>query len=348
MVLTDAKQFGRLPSAAGVMTRLACARVRQAGINPEPLLKKAGLTARQIDDRAARLPVASQIKFMTLAAEALQDDFLGFHLARDFDLREIGLLHYVFGSSGMLGEGLQRIVRYSRIASEGVALSYTERDDITLDLTYVGVPRRSDRHQLEFFVTTLIRVCREATRRQFHPTRIKLAHRREQDCSEFNAFMGLEVEFAADRDEIAFPASIKDLALVGADPYLNELLIAYCEQALAERQRVAGTLRVSVENAIAPLLPHGKARMGEIARRLGMSERTLARRLAEENVSFNLILDELRTDLARHYIEEADLSISEIAWLLGYQEVSALSNAFKRWTGKTPREARSEIALRHN
>jgi len=172
---------------------------------------------------------------------------------------------------------------------------------------------------------------------------MKLTHRRKGDCSEFNGFMGRDAEFAADVDEIAFPDAIKQILLVDADRYLNELLIAYCEEALSRRQTSAGALRLSVENAIVPLLPHGKARLEEIARRLGVSERTLARRLSAEGVSFNGVLGELRFDLAKRYIREPDLSISEIAWLLGYQEVSAFTHAFKRWTGKTPREMRSEM-----
>jgi len=341
---SDAKRFGTLPSAGGGIARLACVRAKEAGIDPKPLLDKARLTVQQIDDRGARLGASNQIRFLELVADALQDEFLGFHLARDFDLREVGLLHYVFGSSEMLGEGLQRAARYATIANEGMSLRYSEGNDIAIGFNYVGVARRSDRHQIEFWMTTLVRSCREATGRRVQPTRMKLTHRRKGDCSEFNGFMGRDAEFAADVDEIAFPDAIKQILLVDADRYLNELLIAYCEEALSRRQTSAGALRLSVENAIVPLLPHGKARLEEIARRLGVSERTLARRLSAEGVSFSGVLGELRFDLAKRYIREPDLSISEIAWLLGYQEVSAFTHAFKRWTGKTPREMRSEIS----
>jgi AraC-like DNA-binding protein len=183
------------------------------------------------------------------------------------------------------------------------------------------------------------------TGRRLQPSRVRLTHRRNDNCSEFNAFMGLDAEFAADLDEIAFPATIRQMPLVGADPYLNHLLISYCEDALCRQQSSIGTLRLSVENALVPLLPHGKARLGEVASRLGMSERTLARRLASEGVSFNVVLEELKFDLAKRYIRDMDLSISEIAWLLGYQEVSAFTHAFKRWSGTTPRQFRSEVPI---
>ena len=78
----------------------------------------------------------------------------------------------------------------------------------------------------------------------------------------------------------------------------------------------------------------------EIAYRLGLSRRTLGRRLASEGLTFEGILSALRADLAQRYLRDEALPISEIAWLVGYKEVSAFTHAFTRWTGKTPREAR--------
>jgi AraC-like DNA-binding protein len=330
-----------LPTAAGAITRLACDRVGKAGIALEPLLKKAGLTVQQIDDRGVRLPVQKQIRFLALAAGALQDEFLGFHLARDFDLREIGLLHYVLASSEMLDDALQRAARYSTTVNEGVSLEFVERNDVAIVFKYVGVARHSDRHQIEFFITTLVRACRELTGRTVSPHRVQLTHHRREDSSELDAFFGCDVELGAAVDEVAFPRAIKDLPVVTADPYLHDLLIGYCEEALARRTTSRGAVRPAVENAIAPVLPHGKARLGEIARRLGMSQRTLARRLASEGLTFGRVLEELRHDLAQCHVRDSALSISQIAWLLGYQEVSAFTHAFKRWTGRTPRESRA-------
>ena len=81
---SDRKRFGDLPSAAGTMTRLAHARLREAAVDPAPLLRKSGLSIEQIDNRAARLGAQRQMRFIQLVAQALDDDFLGFHLARDF------------------------------------------------------------------------------------------------------------------------------------------------------------------------------------------------------------------------------------------------------------------------
>jgi len=339
-----ANQAIRLPTSVGLLSRLACDELKQAGLRPEPLLKKARLTARQIEDRGARLNVQSQIRFLELAACALQDPFLGFHLAQRFDPREVGLLYYVLASSEVLGDGLRRAVRYTTTANEGVALKYLGSDNVAISFSYVGVTRLSDRHQIEFWVTGLVRACRELTGRNVSPRHVRLAHRRNEDCSEFNAFFAAEVEFGAATDEIILPALVKDLPMVAADPYLHNLLVGFCEEALAQRVSGSGHLRADVENAIAALLPHGKARADEVARQLGLSERTLARRLAAEGLTFSTVLSELRLDLARRHVGDPALSISQIAWLLGYQEVSAFTHAFKRWTGRTPTGMRAQAA----
>jgi AraC-like DNA-binding protein len=83
-----------------------------------------------------------------------------------------------------------------------------------------------------------------------------------------------------------------------------------------------------------------------ISNSLGVSRRTLARRLTSEGLTFTKVLEELRSDLAKQYLKEGDLPISTIAWLLGYQEIGAFTRAYKRWTGKTPKQMRGTRVAR--
>jgi len=278
--------------------------------------------------------------FLNLVADAVGDELLGFHLAQDFDLREIGMLYYVMASSDTLGDALQRAARYSRIVNEGVRLKYRDKQWLTITFEYINVARHRDRHQIEFFMISLVRLVRQLSGSNLFPDRVNIVHHRDRFDSTFRKFFGCDVAFGSSMDEIAFPSTIQLMPLASADSFLHALLIAQCEQTHAHRQRPAA-LRVSVENEIVPLLPHGKAQAPQIARKLGMSQRTLARRLASEGLSFTAVLDGLRCDLAKHYLSEADLPITTIAWLLGYQELSAFTHAFKRWTGTTPKQART-------
>src|SRR4029077_974978 len=115
-----------------------------------------------VADQEGRLSVRSQIRLLDEAAKALKDDWLGFTLARDFDPREIGLLYYVMASSQSLGDALKRIARYSKVTNEALVFKYQEGNRVSINLSYSGVPRHSDRHQIEFCM-----FCHQ--RLEFHP-----------------------------------------------------------------------------------------------------------------------------------------------------------------------------------
>jgi AraC-like DNA-binding protein len=333
-----------MPSASGGITRLACARLRERGKDAAGILSRAGLTVEAVDDPAARLEANAQIEVLDLAAAALGDDLLGFHLARSFDLRELGLVYYVMASSEQLPDALRDIERFSRIVNEGVSLHCTVGQGATVALDYVNFDRGSDRHHVEFWLVTLVRILREVTDSRLAPQRLKVRHTRPHPPADFKSFFGIEIEFGSDADEIVLSRAIASLPIARRDAYLNKLLRRYAEEALALRTEHSG-IRSEVERLLPELLPHGRANVPEVARRLGMSSRTLSRKLRDEGVAFTDLLDELRAALARRYLADRELPVSEIAWLLGYQEVSSLTHAFKRWSGTTPRQFRDSRTM---
>jgi AraC-like DNA-binding protein len=339
--LNSEQDMASIPMAGGGLSRLAIARLESAGVPVAPLLRRAGLTPEAIADPEERLSVRSQIKFLDEAATALKDDCLGFTLAREFDPREIGLLYYVMASSQTLGDGLRRVARYSQITNEAIVVRYQEGNRLLINLTYSGVPRHSDRHQIEFCMFGVLRVCRMLTGQKLVPQHFSIAHHRSGGTPEMARFVGTKVEFGADRDEFALNLDARELLLIHADTHLNDLLLKYCEAALADRKGNPSELRTRVENAISSLLPHGRVIVRDVARSLGMSERTLARNLSDEGLNFTEVLQQLRRDLAVRYLNDRKLHVSKIAWLIGFNEVSAFTHAFKRWTGKTPREMRT-------
>ena len=120
--LNSKQDLASIPTAQGGLSRLAIARLESAGVPVAPLLRRVGLTPEVIADPEERLSVQSQITLLNEAAIALKDDCLGFTLARDFDPREIGLLHYIMASSQTLGDGLKRVARYSQITNEALVV----------------------------------------------------------------------------------------------------------------------------------------------------------------------------------------------------------------------------------
>jgi AraC-like DNA-binding protein len=321
------------------MTRLAFAHAKGSGIATAPLLERAGLSRRQIDDPKVRVRVRDQVEFLNLVATAAEDDLLGFHLAQHCEPRAVGLYYYVLASSGTLTECFQRAARYSSLVNEGVVQNFIDGRVIGIRTNFSGVSRVSDRHQVEFWTATMMRLLREFTGVRLNPVRVCFAHPAKPSTREMSSYFGCDVEFGAAVDEVMFAKSAGDLPLVNADPYLNRVLVAICEEAYSRWSKIPGSIRTRVENEIATLLPHGKARAALIAKRLGLSQRTLARHLAEEGTSFSKMLTEMRRDLAERYLKDESLSISQIAWLLGFQDLGAFSHAFKRWHGTAPRNA---------
>ena len=138
--------------------------------------------------------------------------------------------------------------------------------------------------------------------------------------------------------------SLLALPIATADERLFEILTGYCDEILRQREKKSPDLRHQVERIVMRLLSRGEATVRNVSQELGMSVRTFARRLNDAGSTFAEILDQLRSDLARKYLSDADLAPSQIAFLLGYSEVSAFSHAFKRWTGTSPGEWRTAHA----
>ena len=205
--------MARAPRAVGEIARLAYSHSVSKGANADNLLRKAGLSHEQIDDPDALLEVRSQIRFLNLVAEALNDELLGFHLAQKFDLRTVGLLHYVLASSDTLDEAIKRAARYSSIVNEGIRLAYLERKEFGISIEYIGVSRHLDRHQIEFWMAALMIGCRQLTNRSLTAESVSFIHTGARK-SELQSFYGCELQFDGKR-----PA---DLAFLG--PFAREMM----------------------------------------------------------------------------------------------------------------------------
>jgi AraC-like DNA-binding protein len=329
------------PTATGLASRLALSHLERRGVNPDALLKQAALSATALA-RGNRIPVADQIEFLRLVSDAVADDWIGLTLAADFDLREMGMLYYVAASSQRLGDALHRLERYARLGNEALVVQIRKGSVCRIGLSYTGVPRHLDRHQMELLSLAFLRLCRQLAGQKVMPLAASFIHHRSGDMREVRRHFGDAVEFGASADEICLDPALLDLGVASQDPFLNELMLRSCEEAIAGRSSNLSPFRTLVENTIAPLLPHAEVRATTVARLIGLSERTFSRRLQTEGLSFAEILNDLRRDLAFRYLRERNLPVSQIAWLLGFHGPSAFSHACRRWTGKSPVEYRRD------
>ena len=224
-------------------------------------------------------------------------------------------------------------------------------DGLVVEIGFVGLPRPLGRQGAEFTMAVIVRALRELAGRNIRPIRAVFAHARNADLPEYERFFGCPVEFGRAEDEgftsalLKFSNAAVTAPLLTADPKLLKALEPFCDMAAKERRTPSDTLRAAVEKEAEKLLPHGKAQKQTVARALGMSERTFARRLAVEETTYEEVVDQLRRSLAFQYLKEPGMSLSQIAWLLGYQGSTSFSHAFRRWTGSSPSMARKGKSL---
>jgi AraC-like DNA-binding protein len=332
-----------LPSATGFAARQAIAILRERDVPIASLLNRAGVSESDIENRQHRIAATAQGKLLEYAAETLHDNQFGLHLAEKANPREAGLLFYVSSAAEDIGDALALAARYCRIVNEAVRPKLIRSPEgMTIEIKFVGVPRHFAWQNTEFVVASMIKGLREMAGRDVRPTQVGFTLARDTDSGEFESFFGCPVTFSGAADQFSLSNETLAIPLITRDQHLLETLRPVCDDAAKERNTAYGTLRSSVENEVQKLLPHGKANRQRIAKALGLTERTLAQKLGEENTSYEKVADRLRHSLALQYIKEPSVSVAQIAWLLGYEGPTSFNHAFARWTGRSASEARSD------
>ena len=335
-----------LPTATGFAARQAIAALRKRNIEVAPLLRRVGLSEGDLDNRQRRISADAQAKLLECAAEALGDSAFGLHLAQQANLREAGLLFYVTSAARTLGETLPLYERYCRIVNEAVRVKpFRIQNGLIVEINFVGLSRHHFRQNVEFVLAANLRGMRENVGRNVRPIGVTFAHPRNSNLQEFERFFGCPVEYGSASDQWSFSNETLAMPHLFEDSYLLATLQPFCDQAARERNTTVGTLRSSVENQLQKLLPQGKANRSAVARAVGMSERTLSRKLAAEGTTYDELVDQLRRSLAFQYIKAPTISVSQIAWLLGYEGATSFNHAFVRWTGRSPSSVRKEEQL---
>ncbi len=311
-------------------------RLRQEGVPLDPILRRAGLTRRQVSDPDARIAYRKHAALLSLAEEATGDNSFGLHLTASIALKQAGLLGYVFLNSATLGDALANLVRYFQVLSDAMEFDLEVGETQVVMINRVTDPRVVDQRQLvETELGLLYRFCQLITGRDIRLDRVEFQHAKSKGARTVRQVFGAPVHYRRARNAIAFEASLLDCPIEAADSELLKILLRHCELILGTRPKV-GSLVFDVQRLIANMLPSGQPKMDAVARELGMSSRTLTRRLAEEGHTYKALLDEVRRKLAFQYLKDKRISFKQIAYLLGYSEVAAFYHAFRRWAGASP------------
>ncbi len=328
-----------------VWARQLAVELKRRGHPVTSLLSRAGLNERSLNAEGARIPYAKHAAFFEIAAEVSGDSCLGLHFGQTRNTRDAGLIGYVGLSSPTVIDALKNLSRYMRVFTDACEMDIEDLEETgRLGWRYRIPTSQRDRQATEFTAANLVRGLRQMIGLDFAPISISFAHPRNEAIREFERYFGCPVGFAERGNVIEMKLSDLSSRIISADDRLLEVLRSYCEEILSKRSGRAPSLVEKVERVIADRLTTGEAMADNIAIELGMTRRTLARRLAQLGTSYNGLLDGLRKDLALRYLKDCNLSLKEIAFLLGYSEVSAFNHAFKRWTEKTPGQVGKAVA----
>ena len=290
----------------------------------------------------------AEARLIELAAHVAGDAAFGIRMAEGADPRDAGLLYYLFNATATLRQALTLQARYIHVANASLQMTVaaSPNGDSVVEVQSVGHRRHPLKHTIEFHLAAVVKLLREIAGRPVVPTKVTFAHHRSYAIRDIERFFACPIQFSAPSDQLHFSRDTLDTPVLSADSRLLDILKPYAERMAALRGDRSAPLRVAVENQIQKLLPHGQARIDAVASALGVSTRTLTRRMAEEGTKFSEVLDGLRRALSLQYLAEPTLSIDQISSLLGYGDSGSFGNALRRWTGASPSQVRGDSAFR--
>lgn len=311
------------------------------GIPMEELFSACGLTPEDISSPDRLLPDQVLVSLWLFLAKRLPDIVLPIELAETFQINHLGIVGRILMASQSLRHSIEQSMRYQRLMDPSVSYSFsTQGEQFVFTLQH-----RPEVHALGLPIETMIAISFRlgramlGERHQLH--RVTFSHPARYPKERYQQFFGAEVVFEAKGDSLYFPARLLDEPLNTTDPQLSQYLEALAKQMLSSLPREASPFITKVKRLLLQELPQGTAEQDRLAQRLGMSTRTLQRRLTEAGTSFQEVLDEVRSSTAFSLLRERQTPLVDIAFSLGYSNTASFYRAFKRWTNQTPEQWRA-------
>ncbi|MCZ7685529.1 MAG: AraC family transcriptional regulator [Sandaracinaceae bacterium] len=321
---------GTVLSVASRAVLEACERL---GLDGAELLARAGLSREEIEDPDRRVEAERADALWRHAYERAGDPCLALHAAEALPFGAYKVIDYLATHAPTAGAGLEQVAAYFPLIDPRARLVVEHGDPTRLrvELTAGGeVPAPAQEYTLAALVTRMRAVA------PLPLQRVCFSFAAPEDAREHARIFRCEVRFGCAAPELVIAERDWGAPLRTRDPALAALLERHAAALLAELS-ARSELAERVRAAIAEMLrAREEPTLARVAKRLATSERTLQRRLREEEVTFAALADDARAGLARSYLRERDLSLAEVAFLLGFADQSTFTRAFRRWTGVAP------------
>jgi len=314
-------------------TLAAAAGLAPAALPPLPL--------QNPSDLPESLPAQDYIALLEAGARLADDPHFGLHVGERVRPGTYSVYGVVLLACQHLGQAFELTQRYEQLAHD-LGRSHLALDGALARYDWTSAFPHATRHLVEsVFAGIRVFGC-WLSGRPLAPLEVRFAHASDADPAEYERVLGVAPRFGSGRNAATFDAAILAVPVPNADPTLFPVLREHAERLLRERERngVVGDVHAAVVRRLAPDLARALApepvRLAGIADEIGMSARTLQRKLADVGSSFQQVLDGARHALAMDYLRQDGLSLVDIAFLLGYQEQSAFTHAFREWAGMNP------------
>jgi AraC-like DNA-binding protein len=316
--------------------------LRKHGVNADGLVKEVGLRRADVADPDARIPYAAVLGLIERAAATLGDASYGLRLGAAHEARDNGLLGFVVLNSPTLMNAISNLQRYFHVVGEGEDIEIERMGShVTLRFRETDKALRGLRHNSDYIAAVVVRACRDMTRKRISPVRAEFMHGRPNAKVAYAEYLGCPVKFHAEWDALVYDAETMRLPVIGADSKLFKVLERACQKILGPTPKKQDLVH-DVRDLVIDRLAKGGVSFDDVAREVNMSSKTLERRLAARGTTFSVLLDDMRSGLAKRYLSDTDLRLDQIAYLTGYSEPAPLVRAFKRWTKTTPMQFRAK------
>jgi AraC-like DNA-binding protein len=326
-----------------MIVQLAAAR----GADVAALLRASGFDPALAKDADARIPIEVENALWEAAAHELGDPWFGLRSAAHLRPGAFDVLDYAVRTAPTLRAALERLVRYNRLVHGAAVFHVEDRHDdrVRIEHAFAVPGRQPTRHASEFTLASLVVSGGQIGGAPLRALSVELpALPPANDLAVYEQVFGVRPRFGAAVGALELLRANVDRPAPAADPNLSEIILRQAEALLAARPDPHDSLANRARRVMATQLGEGHVSLATVARGLKMSERTLQRRLGAEKLTFDALLEEVRRELAVHYLANPAMAIGEVAYLLGYSEPSAFHRAFKRWTGATPAEVRARAS----
>jgi AraC-like DNA-binding protein len=305
------------------------------------LLTELDISPELLADQEARLPIAKYHQLWEKAKQLSQDPAIGLHVGQQSSAELMGLVANVLVHSDSLEQGIEQYVRLFSLVNNGIELTFDKQGSISVIEFHHHKPEFYCQQDMERTLALAVQRTKQYVNDEIRMEKIGVAHSAPPYADQYEALFGCPVEFDQDVCSITFASRFLQFSPKQKNPYVRSALQRYAE-AINTRlfKRKIGD---KVKDIVLELLPHGQADIDRVAQRLHMSRQTLYRKLKKENLVFQELVEEIRQEKALEIIKDKSHSLSEIAFVLGFSELSAFSRAFKRWTGKSPKQYRNDL-----